>query len=126
MGKKTVSSTVTANHVAIKGSAGTRPKMSAYMREKKFRAAVKELSARDICKLVQVQPFSRMIKSALEGDVQRVGTEATALLMEAAVQYVHEIYAHSFGVTETSGKRKCLMVRDLEATLDAKAQTIVG
>ena len=56
----------------------------------------------------------------------RISTEATALLMEAACNYAHDIYADSFQVTETSGKRRCLMMRDLHATLHAKRDSMVA
>lgn len=112
--------------VACKTAPKPKATKSSKARTKKFDAEVKQLSVRDLSEIIQIEPLKRIVKSSLTHGVERCGSEAFVMLMESACDYIHEIYNDSFVVTSHSGKRKCLMVRDVMATVHAKGSSIVA
>ena len=95
-------------------------KISAAMREKRFNAKVKKLAVTDIKSIIQYAPFQRMIVNALSDGVERVSTIAIHALMDAAVNYAHEIYNDSYTITKISNKKKTLMLRHVAGAMYAK------
>jgi histone H3/H4 len=103
-----------------------RIRKSKWLKEKMFAARVNKLSSMDLRELVQWQPFQRLVKSKLCHDVTRASSPATLQIAEAALSYLHELYTDAFNVTDGSGKRRTLMVRDVLVTVDAKRGSIVS
>ena len=103
-----------------------RRQKSQYVKNQAFKATVKKLSTLDVQKLIQWQPFERLVRSKLCHGVERASSVALLQLAEAALAYIHEMYEDAFHVTTKSGKRKMLMVRDLSATLHAKGSSVVS
>ena len=95
-------------------------KISAAMREKRFNAKVKKLSSADINNIIQYAPFQRMIVNALSDGVERVSTVAVHALMDAAVNYAHEIYNDSYTITKVSNQKQTLMLRHVAGAMYAK------
>ncbi len=112
------------NNIAIKACKviNKRPmrKISAAMREKRFKASVKKLSVSEISKIIQYAPFKRMVVNALSDGVERVSTIAIHALMDAAVNYAHEIYNDSYTITRVSNKKQTLMLRHVAGAMYAK------
>lgn len=82
------------------------------------------MEADDLRRVVQYAPFERLVRQSLVGGPTRVATDAVYLIMEAAVQYAHEIYKDSYNVTVMSARRRVLMMRDLEVTVLNKGSAI--
>ena len=97
-----------------------RRKISAAQRQKRFNAHVKKLSCADIKEIIQYAPFQRMIVNALSDGVERVSTTAIHALMDAAVNYAHEIYNDSYTITKVSNKKQTLMLRHVAGAMYAK------
>ena len=114
-------------HVGISSKAARkmsikRPprKISKAMKEKRFNAAVKKLSVADIKDIIQYAPFQRLIVKSLTDGVERVSTTAIHALMDAAVNYAHEIYNDSYKITTVSNKKQTLMLRHVAGAMYAK------